>query len=605
MKKQILSLILLAICSSTIAQTEVALWPSHSRLLSSEPTSVKVLSINNSLIDYNDQYAMFNQIVETMGKTATWTKHTNLGKTLAYHFNEDPLVPNAKDVVANDVWTHIILQEQSSLPRTDFATFRANVKLWVDYIRAHCGNPNAVIILPVNWPYSDDNSFQATAATLVANYSKVAQEFGIVLCPICDAYSAYQQDYPSTLKSDLYTDNRHPTQAASYLACCLEFAIIYDIDPSTITWKPAALDATKAATMRAYAKKAYDGCAQIVNYHTNEVKFEIHSLDNNGLSTGVVQTAGTEQFKTVGTHTVERSYEGQTLTSTVVVDEAVTTKPSQPELPDTAFISITSSETYTQDFNAIGGEDVDPAPCVKTAYIRDTELPRGWRIDTKTTTRTKGTFYDAKTVTAYIGGQSLAADARNGTWNYGATGSTERAIGGSTTNTAGGARTISVMAGLHNSGSTDIHSMSISYDVEKYRKGALAAGFTVQLWTSTDGENWTNAGKDFECVYITDGVTQGSAIVPIDTRKVAGTIDVDFPAEGKLYLLWCISSTTGPDANAAMAFGIDNITITPLTNATRLEQTYTDSKTKKVVRDGHVRIVFGEKEYAIEGTQIR
>lgn len=577
MKKQLFSLIILAICSSIIAQAEVALWPSYTRLLSSEPSSVKVLSINNSLIDYNDQYAMFNSIADAMGKTAEWTKHTNLGKTLAYHFNEDPLVPNAKDVVAKDVWTHIILQEQSSLPRTDFATFRANVKLWVDYIRTSCGNPNAVIILPVNWPYSDDAAFQSTAATLVANYTKIAQEFGLVLCPICDAYSAYQKDYPATTTADLYTDNRHPTQAASYLACCLEFAVIYGIDPSTITWKPGAMDETKAATMRTYAKKAYDGCTQIVNHHTQQVKFEIHSIGSNGLSTGMVQDAGVEQFTTVGTKTVERVYNEQTLTATVLMDEAVTTKPALPELPNSAFISVTSNSTYTQDFNAIGGEDVNPATEEKTAFERDTELPEGWRIDTKTTVRTKGTFYDAKTVTAYIGGQGLANNAKNGTWNYGATYSTDRAIGGSTTNTEGGARTISVMAGLYNSGSTDIKSLTISYDVEKYRKGARSTGFTVQLWTSTDGENWTEAGTEFSSVYATDGVTEGSAIVPIDTRNVTGSVDVNFPADAKLYLLWCISSTSGQDADKAMAFGIDNVSIT--TNATRVPPTYVVSIT--------------------------
>lgn len=572
MKKILIPLLLLVMCSSVVARAEVVLWPSHARVLASEPQSVKVLSINNSLVDYNDQYVMFNNIASAMGKTASWTKHTNLGQTLAYHFNQDPLVPNAKEVVASDVWTHIILQEQSSLPRTDFATFRANVKLWVDYIRAYCGNPNAVIILPVNWPYSDDNSFQSTAATLVANYTKVAQEFGLVLCPICDAYSAYQVDYPSTLKSELYTDNRHPTQAATYLACCLEFAVIYGIDPSAITWKPGAMDASQAATMRTYAKKAYDGFMQVVNHQTQQVKFEIHTLGSNGLSAGLAQSAGVEQFATVGTHTVERTYEGQTLTATVVTGEAVTTKPAQPELPDSAFIPMTSNGTYTQDFNAIGGEDVDPAPCEKTAYIRDTKLPEGWRIDTKTTVRTKGTFAAAKTVTAYIGGKGLANNARNGTWNYGDTGSKERAVGGSTTNTAGGARTISVMAGLHNTSSDDIHSLTISYDVEKYRKGALSAGFTVQLWTSIDGENWSEAGSDFCSVYATDGVTEGSAVVPIETRNVTGSMDVNFPADGKLYLLWCISSTSGQDADKAMAFGIDNVTITP--SATSAPPTY-------------------------------
>ena len=227
------------------------------------------------------------------------------------------------------------------------------------------------------------------------------------------------------------------------------------------------------------------------------------------------------------------------------------------------FISINSTSAYTQDFNGIGGEDVDPAPCEKTAYVRDTELPEGWRIDTKTTTRTKGTFQEGKTATSYIGGKNLASNAKNGTWNYGDTGSKDRAIGGSTTNAAGGAKTISVMAGLHNSGSTDIKSLTISYDVEKYRKGALAVGFTVQLWISEDGEDWTNAGEEFSSVFTKDDATQGSDVVPIETRKVEGSMNVSFPADGQFYFLWSISSTSGQDADKAMAFGIDNVSITP------------------------------------------
>jgi hypothetical protein len=43
-------------------------------------------------------------------------------------------------------WTHIILQEQSNKPLIDMTDFLASVRLWVNYIRAFCPNPNAKII---------------------------------------------------------------------------------------------------------------------------------------------------------------------------------------------------------------------------------------------------------------------------------------------------------------------------------------------------------------------------------------------------------------------------------------------------------------------------
>ena len=66
----------------------VTLMPADVTLVPQLPEKVKVLSLNNSLIHYNDQAAMFNDIAAAMGKDATWTKHTMLGKPLSTHWDE-------------------------------------------------------------------------------------------------------------------------------------------------------------------------------------------------------------------------------------------------------------------------------------------------------------------------------------------------------------------------------------------------------------------------------------------------------------------------------------------------------------------------------------
>ena len=509
--------------------------------------TVKVLSINNSLIDYNDQYLMFNNIASAMGKDATWTKHTNLGKTLAYHFNEDPLVPNAQAVVAGTAWTHIILQEQSSLPRTDYASFRSNVQTWVNYIHTNC--PTATIILPINWAYSDDASFQTNNQTLIANFRSVAQEFGLTLCPVAIAYGNYQIDHPSTLAADLYTDNRHPTQAASYLAACLEYAVIFSENPSAITWKPAALSETMAETMRAYAQEAYEG--------------------------------------------VERT-------------EPLPVEP-------TPAISITGS-TYSENFDIIGGEDVTEAQIAasldgKRSFDRATTLPMGWRIDNNTSAvRTVRSFAAASETTMYIGGQNLPSNARNGTWNFGLTGSTDRAVGGITSSIDGGARTVSVMVHLHNDANANIDSLTLSYDIEKYRNGANAAGFTHQLYVSIDGENWTSAGSTFGRQFTKDANTNGAEVVPISVTQVSGNLTCIFPADGDLYLAWSVSPTSGTDCAKSMAFGIDNVVIAPIVSETTGVETvmgYGLPVTGKVLREGQMIIVRGNEEFNAQGARIR
>ena len=91
-------------------------------------------------------------------------------------------------LVRSEAWSHIILQEQSSLPRTDIETFRASVKKWIDYIREYCPNPNAIIILPMNWAYEGDSeNFTNLNNTFRRNYLDVAREPGVLVCPVAMA----------------------------------------------------------------------------------------------------------------------------------------------------------------------------------------------------------------------------------------------------------------------------------------------------------------------------------------------------------------------------------------------------------------------------------
>lgn len=486
-------------------------------------TAIKVLSINNSLIEYNDQYAMFNAMSAAMNKDASWTKHTNLGKTLAYHYNEDPLTPNAQAVVAGTAWTHIILQEQSSLPRTDLQSFYNNVQTWVTYIRANCPNQEAEIILPINWAYSGDPDFQTNNAEMIANYKAVADDFNISLCPVGIAYGNYQLDYPATIAADLYSDDRHPTNAATYLACCLEYATIFTENPSSITWKPDALSDEMASRMRAYAQEAYEGTQR--------------------------------------------------------------TEPA-PQ-PETEALSITGATAHTEDFNSLGTQDTSlpPVEAGKTAVAQESTLPQGWRIENNTSgARTIGTFAGAATTTTYIGGVSLASNDKNGTWNFGVSaGSTDRALGGITS--SAGCKTLNIMAHLYNDANTDFNTLALSYDVEKYRNGNNAAGFTVQLYTSTDGVTWTSAGSDFCTTFSQDENSNGAAVVPIATTSVNGNLECVFPEDGDLYLAWSISVTSGTDLAKSMALAIDNVALTPSYNQTIPDYAVVLTNTTTVLQD--------------------
>ena len=192
-------------------------------------------------------------------------------------------------------------------------------------------------------------------------------------------------------------------------------------------------------------------------------------------------------------------------------------------------------------------------------------LPEGWRIDRQMSApRMVGAYSTAATEVMYAGGVSLASNAKNGTWNFGASANpSDRAVGGLSTTVDGGTRCVSVMTCLLNGGADlPINQLTIGYDIEKYRYGDNDAGFTVQLYYSSDGSTWKKAGDDFNTVFPKDAGTVGAEEVPISTTSVSGKrLDTNVAVGSSLYLAWNISVSSGSSPNKAMALAIDNVSI--------------------------------------------
>ncbi len=211
-----------------------------------------ILSLNNSLIDYNNQPAMFNDMAAAMGKDARWQARTQLGRTLIFHYND----PISHDMAVGYPWKFIILQEQSALPRTSEEAFAQSVILWKKALMAASEKEPPTIILPMNWAYSDSD-VKAQTAQLKRSYLNVARDIpGVVVCPVGLAYEMIHDRDGAEAFAALYTDNRHPTLAASYLAACLEYAVIFGESPETITYVPDGLDKSTASHMRKIAVDA-------------------------------------------------------------------------------------------------------------------------------------------------------------------------------------------------------------------------------------------------------------------------------------------------------------------------------------------------------------
>lgn len=214
----------------------------------------RVLSLNNSLIDCNDQPGIFNNNAAEEGKDAYWIELPYGGQDLQYHYEEGA----SRYLVVCQCWTHIILQEKSSRPITDISGFRLSIRKWVKYIKARCPNPDVKIILAMNWPSIITDDWARDMATLKASYQMVAEEFNLAICPVGMAYDLIRETEGKAALNTMFVDQIHPTVKASYMAACMEYKLLFDESPVGLPYKPEGILEEEAIKMQNYAEKAFN-----------------------------------------------------------------------------------------------------------------------------------------------------------------------------------------------------------------------------------------------------------------------------------------------------------------------------------------------------------
>lgn len=213
-----------------------------------------------------------------------------------------------------------------------------------------------------------------------------------------------------------------------------------------------------------------------------------------------------------------------------------------------AQVAISSGTTITQNFDSIGTS--------ATAT-----LPTGFRADKRTVERTVGTYAAGVSATERQGGDALGPTAGNGIYNFGAgpaATATDRAIGFLASGTATKSGNLYVQ--LQNTGTTPITQLNLNYNVEKYRNGMNAAGFTFQLYTSTDDATYSPA-TGFTTSFPADADNSGFTPAPGASVPVSGTLTVNIPVNGFYYLAFNYSVTATSTTTNAQALAIDDISI--------------------------------------------
>lgn len=177
-------------------------------------------------------------------------------------------------------------------------------------------------------------------------------------------------------------------------------------------------------------------------------------------------------------------------------------------------------------------------------------LPTNWRVAGGTSPTWAG---GTGSVTQQA---SSGSPTTGGTYNWGST-SSERAVGSMTSGSFASPR--SVMSFYQNTGSTNITDLSISYDLERYRRNTAAA--SLQFHYSLDGTAWTavTAG-DVDAASLPTGSSIYGFNPPELTLNIGSFLitGLSIAPNANFYLRWNLN-TTGSNSQG---IGVDNVSIT-------------------------------------------
>ncbi|WP_162126240.1 YDG domain-containing protein [Flavobacterium phycosphaerae] len=217
-------------------------------------------------------------------------------------------------------------------------------------------------------------------------------------------------------------------------------------------------------------------------------------------------------------------------------------------------ISVTTSGVaVTQNFDSMLGTSATAALTTNQWRAGDTASPLTWAGANRT-------------ATTQLGG-TAAAVSSGGIYNYGdgtAASATDRCVGflssGSSPFTATAAAPMHLFAQYVNSTGSTITQLDGTFNVEKYRNGTNASGFSILFYYSTNGTSWTAVTSGNQS-FAADA--NNNAVSPAgSTSKSFSITGLSIASSATFYLRWDYSVTTGSTATNAQGLGIDNVSLT-------------------------------------------
>lgn len=207
-------------------------------LTAAEPQSV--LFIGNSLTFTNDLPQVLAALAQAGGRPPLELGRELVGgRTLAQHWSEG----RALAALRARPWTWVVLQDQSTRTLDQPAEFADYGRRFIAAALERGARP----VLYATWARLGE---MPTQERITAAYRGLAQESGALLVTAGDAFARYRQAHGDGV---LFTDNRHPTPAGTYLAACCFYATLYQADPAGLPAIPAILSGGQAEELQRLA----------------------------------------------------------------------------------------------------------------------------------------------------------------------------------------------------------------------------------------------------------------------------------------------------------------------------------------------------------------
>lgn len=202
----------------------------------------------NSILFIGNSFTYFNHGVDFHLKklldaaipsnTIQIQRNTFGGESLKGHYTRR----NSLDVISGKNWDAIVLQGHSNEPIWHAHSFNEYAKKLTEHIQAR----GASTVFFMTWAYEGKPEM---TQPLSHAYIRLANQTDSLVVPVGLAWQKALEHKPEL---NLYSDNKHPSQAGTYLAACVFYAALYQKNPQGNSFK-AGLPNGQAEFLQAVA----------------------------------------------------------------------------------------------------------------------------------------------------------------------------------------------------------------------------------------------------------------------------------------------------------------------------------------------------------------